>query len=211
MIEKNSSTASETRNGWKFIQDETTHEDKFIKPEMTISDVNNYLNNLFAFMFVQKLAVYFSLSYFKINATDNLGLFFTSLGMIFLLLILLVLRPQLLSKDPRQTFAYLLFTISLCFVFNQGIKQTLLGLILIDIIASFVIYSGKKSSRSEIIVSIFIIILGSPLVSYALSQSLSRALIYALYSSFLLLGVVVRLRRSLEIIQVLFSRNKPER
>lgn len=117
--------------------------------------------------------------------------------MIALLLIIMAVSPRFMSSEPRPTFAYLLFTIALCFILNQNSAELLLGLIIVDFIVSMVVYSGNKSSRTEIIASILIVIIGCPLVAYALSQDFSKALIYALYSSFLLLGVVVRLRRSL--------------
>lgn len=184
-------------------------DDKFLNQELTLSDVNTYLKNLFSFMFLQKLIVYFSVNYF--TQAGNVALFATSISMIALLLITMAVSPRLMSIEPRPTFAYLLFTLALCFILNQNSAQQLLGLIIVDFIVSMVVYSGNRSSRTEIITSIFIVIIGCPLVAYALSQDFSRALIYALYSAFLLLGVVVRLRRSLEIIQVSYAKDKPER
>ncbi len=171
-------------------------ENKFLNQELTLSDVNTYLKNLFSFMFLQKLIVYFSINYFNKEGND-VALLATSISMIALLLIIMAVSPRFMSSEPRPTFAYLLFTIALCFILNQNSAELLLGLIIVDFIVSMVVYSGNKSSRIEIIASILIVIIGCPVVAYALSQDFSKALIYALYSSFLLLGVVVRLRRSL--------------
>ena len=85
--------------------------------------MNAYLKNLFSFIFLQKIIVYFSINYFKSTDTaTNIAIFATSFSMIVLLLIILALSPKLMSNEPRPTFAYLLFTIALCFVLDQSVS-----------------------------------------------------------------------------------------
>ena len=83
--------------------------------------MNAYVKNLFSFIFLQKIIVYFSINYFKsADSTTNIAIFATSFSMIVLLLIILAVSPKLMSNHPRPTFAYLLFTIALCFVLDQS-------------------------------------------------------------------------------------------
>ena len=85
--------------------------------------MNAYLKNLFSFIFLQKIIVYFSINYFKsTDSSTNIAIFATSFSMIVLLLIILALSPKLMSNEPRPTFAYLLFTIALCFVLDQSVS-----------------------------------------------------------------------------------------
>ena len=85
--------------------------------------MNAYLKNLFSFIFLQKIIVYFSINYFKsADSTTNIAIFATSFSMIVLLLIILALSPKLMSNEPRPTFAYLLITIALCFVLDQSVS-----------------------------------------------------------------------------------------
>ena len=98
-----------------------TGDGKFINQEYSLSEVNAYLKNLFSFMFLQKIIVYFSINYFKsADSTSSIAIFATSFSMIMLLLIILAVSPRLMSNKPRPTFAYLLFTIALCFVLDQS-------------------------------------------------------------------------------------------
>ena len=84
----------------------------------------------------------------------------------------------------------------------------MIGLIIIDIAAlAMLVHRGigfKRSKRREIIISILIVIVGCPVlaISLPIEYSLMWAFKFALYTSYLLFGVILRMKITHKIIQV---------
>ena len=125
-----------------------------------------------------------------------------------MLLISIIISPRLMSNAPRPVFAYLLFTMALSLTLKIDQSPIVMGLIIIDIAAlAMLVHRGigfKRSKRREIIISILIVIVGCPVlaISLPIEYSLMWAFKFALYTSYLLFGVILRMKITHKIIQV---------